>query len=90
MLDLSESFQWLAAHTLSRRIGGNEIGELRLQIDQLLVQAVVFAVADYRRGFLVIEAVVLANLVPQLCGTLRGLLFVRGHAARYKRADDRQ
>src|SRR5437867_9702929 len=90
VLDLRERFERFSTNALGGRIWRDEIWELRLQIDQLLVEPVVFAVADYRRGFLVVEPVVFADFFPQLLDTLRGLRLVVSHETRYKRAKTRQ
>ena len=90
MRDLLESLKRRPAHTLSGGVQCNKIRELRLQSDQFLVKPVVLAIANYRRSFVVIEAVVLPNIVSQLLETLCGLRFVFGHETRYKRAKSRQ
>src|SRR4029077_5636820 len=90
MRDLLEGLERCSAHTLSGRTQRNKIGELRLQSDQFLVKPVVLAIANYRRSFVVIEAVVLPDFVSQLLETLCSLRFVFGHETRYKRAKARQ
>ena len=73
MRDLLEGLERCSAHTLSGGVQRNKIRELRLQSDQFLVKPVVLAIANYRRSFVVIEAVVLPNLVSQLLETLCSL-----------------
>src|SRR5207247_5862078 len=90
MRDLLESFERFCVHTLGGCIRGNEIGELRVEIDKLLVQSVVFSIADYRRGFLVIKPVVLPDFLPQLLDALGGFLLFHEYPARYERAKSRQ
>src|SRR5437879_13291733 len=90
MRDLLEGLERFSAHTLSGGVRRNKIRELRLQSDQFLVKPVVLAIANYRRSFVVIEAVVLPDLVSQLLETLCSLRFVFGHETRYKRAKARQ
>src|SRR6266487_4555620 len=90
MRNLFECFERCSAHTLSGGIQRNKIRESRLQSDQFLVKPVVLAIADYRRGFVIIETVVLPDLVSQLLETLCSLRFVFSHETRYKRAKARQ
>src|SRR5262249_1261876 len=90
MRNLGERFQRLSAHVLRRRIWSNEVWELRFKIDKLAVQPVVLAVADYRCGLLVIEAIVLPDVLLQLCDALCRLLLIKRHAASYKRQTSRQ
>src|SRR5438552_19168190 len=52
MRNLRERFQRFSTHALRRRIWRHELRELCFKIDKLLVEPVVIAVADYRRGFL--------------------------------------
>ena len=90
MRHLLKRFKRFSADTLSGRIRRDQIGKLRLQIDEFLVEAVVFAVADDWRSFFVVEPVVLADFVSQLLDSLCRLRFVLGHETRYKRANPRQ
>ena len=65
MLDLRKRLERFSTDTLSWRIGRGEIRKLRFEINKLLVEPVVLAVADDRRGVLVIQPVVLADLLSQ-------------------------
>ena len=55
--------------------GAARVGELFLKVAQLAIERVVLAVADRRRGFLVIAAVMLVDLAPQLRDALGRFLF---------------
>ena len=66
MLYLRELLEWLPADTPGWRIGGEEIRKPRFEINKLLVEPVVLAVADNGRGVLVIQPVVLADFLSQL------------------------
>ena len=90
MRDLGKGLDRLAAHALCRRIARDELRKLRLKINKFPIEPVVFAVADYRRGFLVIEPVVLFDFAAQLGDSFCRLRFFPTHAARYKRAKHRQ
>jgi len=81
MRDLLERLQRFSANTLSGGVRPDKIRELRLEIDEFLVKPVVFAIADYRRSFVVVETVVPADLMSKLLDTLCGLLLVDCHSA---------
>ena len=49
------------------------------EIAQLTVKRVVFAIANRRRRFFVIAAVMLLDLAPQLHDTFGCLLFIQDH-----------
>ena len=66
MLDLCKRFQRFSADVLSWRIGREEIRKLHFEFNKLLVEPVILAVADDRRGVLVIQPVVLADFLSQL------------------------
>jgi hypothetical protein len=72
VLDLRKRFQRFSANALSWRIRREEIRKLRFEINKLLVEPVVVAVADDRRGVLVIEPVMLADFLSQLRDVLLG------------------
>ena len=63
MLDLRKRLKRLSTYALGGRIGREEIRKLRFEIDKLLVEPVVLAVADDGRGVLVIQPVVLADFL---------------------------
>ena len=88
--DLPECLERFSTDTLGGRIWRDEIRELRLQIDQLFVEAIIVPVADYRGGFFVIEPIVFADFISQLLDSLRGFLLVHDYPARYERAKSRQ
>ena len=88
--DLLERLERFPADPLGGRIWRDEIRELRLQIDQLFVEAIIVPVADYRGGFFVIEPIVFADFISQLLDSLRGFLLVHDYPARYERAKSRQ
>src|SRR4029077_4440896 len=79
MRNLLERFKRFSADSLSGRIRRNQIGKLRLEIDEFFVEAVVFAVANDRRSLFVVEPVVLANFLSQLLHLLCRQCFVLGH-----------
>ena len=79
VLNLRESLERLAADLLGRRIRRHQFRKFRLQIDQFFVKPVVFAIGDGWRGFLVIAAIVLLDLLSELCDSLRRLSLVFGH-----------
>ena len=66
VLDLRKRLERFSADALSWRIGREEIRKLRFEINKLLVEPVVLAIADDRRGVLVIQPVVLADFFSQL------------------------
>ena len=66
VLDLRKRLERFSADALSWRIGREEIRKLRFEINKLLVEPVVLAVADDRCGVLVIQPVVLADFLSQL------------------------
>ena len=80
MRDLLERLERFSTDALGGRFWRDELWELRLQIDQLLVQPVVFAVADYRGGFFVVEPIVLADFSSQLLDLLRGFVLVHHYS----------
>jgi len=55
----------LAADTLSRRIGRDEIGKTFFQVEQLVIERVVFAVGNDRPVLNIIGAVMPSDLVGQ-------------------------
>jgi len=56
----------LLAHALGGAVGGDEVGELPLQVAQLALEPVVLGVGDLRLVADVVEVLVPANLAPQL------------------------
>jgi hypothetical protein len=84
MRDLLERLQWFSAHALTGGVRRYKIRELSLQIEQLPVKPIVFAIADYWGSFIVIETVVLPDLISQLLETLCSWLLVHCHFARYE------
>src|SRR5207249_3136541 len=56
----------LFADALGGAVGGDEVGELRLQVPQLALEAVVLRVGDLRPVEHVVEVLVPAQLAPQL------------------------
>ena len=79
MRDLREGLQRFAPDLLRRRIGRHELQERRLQSDKFLVEPIVFSIADCRRGFLVIAAVVFFDFAAQLGDTFCRLPFIHSH-----------
>ena len=90
MRHLFERFERLSTDTLSGRLGRDEIGKLRLEIDEFFIEAVVFAVANDWRSFFIIEPVMLADFVSQLLHSICRPRFVFRHETRYKQANPRQ
>src|SRR4029077_5837325 len=66
VLDLRKRLERFSADALSWRIGREETRKLRFEINKLLVEPVVLAVADDKSGVLVIQPVVLADFLSQL------------------------
>jgi hypothetical protein len=66
VLDLRKRLERFSAHALSWRIGREEIRKLCFEINKLLVEPVVLAIADDGCSVLVIQLVVLANFLSQL------------------------
>jgi hypothetical protein len=90
MRHLRKRLQRRAADALRRRFGRGELRVLVLQIDELAIKGVVFAIADRRRRLLIVAAVVLCDLPAQFGDALlSGACLIR-HAASYKRLPLRQ
>src|SRR5262245_11899659 len=89
MLDLRKRFERFFAHALRRRIGRDQFRESRLEIDQLPVQPVIFAVANDWCSFVIIELIVLTNFRSQLCDLFLGFLSLHRWKARYERENGR-
>ena len=70
MLDLSEGFEGLATDALGWRIGCDKLRKSGFKIEKFPVEPVVFTVANYRRGFFIIMAVVLFDFATQLFDSL--------------------
>jgi len=76
VLDLGKRLEWFSADALRGRIGCDKIGKLGFQIGKFLVEAVVFAVADDRRGVLVVKLVMLPDFLSQVGNFFGGFLSV--------------
>ena len=81
MPDLRKRLERLSADALRGRIGCEKIGKLSFQIGKFLVEAVVFAVANDRRGVLVVKPVMLADFLSQFSDFFGGFLLRSCHAA---------
>ena len=79
MRDWREGLQRFVPDLLRRRIGRRELRETRFKRDKFLVESIVFPIADCRRGFLVIVAVVLFDFAAQLGDTFCRLRFIHSH-----------
>ena len=64
----------LFADALGGAVGGDEVGELRLQVPQLALEAVVLRVGDLRPVEHVVEVLVPAQLAPQLLDAALSLI----------------
>ena len=74
MHELGEALGGLIAQALGGAVRRDQLGELRLQVAQLAVKAVVLLVGDLGPGLDVIEMIVPADEVPQLGDAPLGLL----------------
>src|SRR4029077_12263846 len=90
MLDLRKRLERFSADALRWRIGRDEIRKLRFEINKLLVEPVILAVADDGRGVLVIQSVVLADFLSQLRDVFLGFGSVHRCCPRYDRGKARQ
>ncbi len=77
MLDASESLHWLTTYSLTGRLLADQLRILPLQIYQLLVELVVFKVADDRLRQHVIGVVMPADFLDE--PGVAGLGFVQVH-----------
>ena len=77
MFDALEAFRGRAAHALAGGIRRDQPGKFLLQIEQLLIKPVVFAVADLRLGEHVVGMVVRADFLDQF--GVPGFGFVERH-----------
>jgi RNase P protein component len=68
-----------AAHALARRIWSHQIRELFLEVQQLMIQAVVFLVRDGGHAQDIIGVIVPANLGRQLRVTVFGFSLIHGN-----------
>src|SRR5262249_31083222 len=83
VLDLCERLQRLSTDALRWRIGGKEIRKLPFEVNKIFIGPVVIAVADDRRGVLVIQPVVFADFVSQLPDVFLGFSSVHSIFSRY-------
>ena len=77
MTHLHETAQRRTTNPLGRRIGGDELGILRLKLLQLREQAVVFHIGNFRSIEGVIQKIVVADLPAQLSQHLQDLVWER-------------
>ena len=84
MGDLFKCFQRFSADALCGRIRRDKIGKLRFEIDEFLVEPVVFAISNYGRSFFVVEVIVFPDFVPELLDPLCGFFLVHGHSQSYR------
>lgn len=82
---MSEFARGLCSDSFRRRIGGDELGVIRLELAQSLHQAIVFGVRDGRRTEHKIAVVVLFDLPTKLLDLRNELPAWAGHARRLKR-----
>ena len=79
MLDLLERFQRLGTDALRGRIGGQQLGELDLQLFQFIEEPVILGVADLRLIEHIIEVIMALKLRPEFLCPLYGFLRRFGH-----------
>ncbi len=65
MRRLDHAFAGLAAHALSGRIGGDELGMFGFELDELVHELVEFGVGDFRIVEGVVAVFVMADFVAQ-------------------------
>src|SRR4051794_27875006 len=90
MLDLRKRLERLSADALSWRIGREQIRKLRFEVNKLLVEPVVLAISNDRRGVLIIQPVVPADFLPQLHDVFLGFDAIHEFRTRYESAKARQ
>ena len=66
MLHFNEPLAWLAAHSLRRRIGCNQLGMLRFKVTEPVHQRVIFRVTDFRLIQHVVQVFVTAERISQV------------------------
>jgi len=69
----SKRGRWGAADLTAGRIGGDEVGKLLVEGEELAHHGVPLAVGDLGRVELVVELVVVANALSEMLHTLRGV-----------------
>src|SRR5262249_48527123 len=73
VLDGLEQVGWRPTHALGGAVGGDEIGEARLELAELAHERVVFGIGDLGPGLDVVQVLVVVDLLAQLGDALRGV-----------------